>query len=83
MKVRATQKGYYDLIRRYPGDEFQLREIKGLKEDKDGNRVPYTWTPEQQFSKKWMEKVDDDVAPKGKSSKRPAARVERESDDVI
>lgn len=50
MKVQATQLGYHDHRRRRPGDVFVLRPIKAA----DGKII----TPEQQFSKNWMKKVD-------------------------
>lgn len=53
MKVKATQLGYHDHRRRRPGDVFVLRPI----EKADGKII----TPEQQFSKKWMEKVGESV----------------------
>lgn len=51
MKVQATQLGYHDHRRRRPGDVFVLRPIKKT----DGTII----TAEQQFSKTWMEKVND------------------------
>lgn len=53
MKVRATQVGYYGNVRRRVGDIFDLVPVKGL----NGKREKVTFTPEQQFSEKWMEKV--------------------------
>lgn len=50
MKVRAISLGYQDNRRRYPGDVFVLTPIT----KRDGTII----TPEQQFSKRWMEKVD-------------------------
>lgn len=53
MKVTATQVGFHDHRRRYPGDIFVLRSYKKA----DGTII----TPEQQFSKNWMKKVDPSV----------------------
>lgn len=62
MKVRATQLGFYRLVRRRPGDIFELKPLKGVKMDRDGNRTPHVFAPEEQFSKRWMEKVEDTSA---------------------
>lgn len=56
MKVQATQLGYYQHIRRKEGAIFDLVAVKG--KDKDGN--PIVLTPEEQFSKKWMMKFEDE-----------------------
>ena len=61
MIVRATKKGFYNGARRYPkghghgdsGKPFRLIE-KTIKGD-DGEEIIIT--PEEQFSKKWMELV--------------------------
>ncbi len=53
MKVRALNLGYINHQRRYPGDVFTLTPYK----DKDGKTVG----TEQQFSSRWMEKVDKTV----------------------
>ena len=60
MKVRALGAsdmwvGFYNHVRRRGGDVFTLIPQEGL--DKDGK--PKTITPDQQFSKRWMERVDD------------------------
>lgn len=61
MKVRATQAGYYNHIRRRPGDVFTLAPVKGTKVTlhKDGReeRKEHTFSAEEQFSERWMEKV--------------------------
>lgn len=62
LKVRATKLGYHDHRRRYAGDVFLLYPYK-----KDGKVV----TPEQQFSKNWMEKVD----PSTPELSQPKARI--------
>lgn len=56
MRVRVKETmvenfyGFYGFKRRYPGDEFTLEARK----DRNGKTI----TVEQQFSSKWMEKVD-------------------------
>ena len=56
MQVRVKETlvenfyGFYGLKRRYPGDKFELV----AKKDSKGKTV----TAEQQFSDKWMEKVN-------------------------
>jgi hypothetical protein len=62
MKVRATQLGFYRLVRRRPGDIFELKPVKGVKMDRQGNRTPYVFSAEEQFSPRWMEKVEDTLA---------------------
>ena len=74
MKVRATKLGYYDLLRRKEGTEFDLVPIKG-KVLQGQVLVSKTFTPEEQFSKKWMEKVD---ATKGKPSRQPIEESNQE-----
>ena len=63
MRVRATQLGYYGHKRRHPGQEFDLEPIKRIKIQPDGTSKEITISPEQQFSVRWMERVE---APKAK-----------------
>lgn len=74
MLVRATKPGYYDLKRRKVGEVFELVPVKGLYKDdgKPGNpkAVERMWTPEEQFSPNWMEKVDAGAA-RAKSKGKP------------
>ena len=80
MKVRATKLGYYDLLKRKEGDVFELKEIKGL----DMNGKPVTYSPQDQFSSKWMEKFDSAQAVKSKAgSKKPASNVQSSDSEVI
>ena len=58
MRVRATALGYYGHKRRKEGQEFVLEPIKRLRKDKDGNMREIVITPEQQFSARWMERLD-------------------------
>ena len=69
MRVRATQLGYYGHKRRKEGAEFVLEPIKRIRKDKDGNPREITISPEQQFSERWMERVDP-IVPKEKKSKK-------------
>lgn len=89
MLVRATQKGYYNLKRIKEGEIFELVPIEGLYKDdsKPGEAKPVkkTWTPEEQFSSKWMEKVDEPVARakskwKPRQEAKPVAEVEVSED---
>lgn len=59
MKVKATQLGYHNHIRVKPGQIFELVEYEGLDREKN----PVTRTAEQQFSKKWMVKVEGRTVP--------------------
>lgn len=68
MKVRAMKTGYYNLLRRKEGEEFELKEIKGL--DRDGK--PLTLKAEDQFSDKWMEKCDGAYSAKKNQTKKPS-----------
>jgi hypothetical protein len=82
MRVRAkaipNQKysGYYDHKRRVAGEIFTLVPIK--KAGKDGKLIIIA--PENQFSSRWMEKVDKDI-PAAKPIEQPAP--EFVGDDVI
>ena len=58
MKVRATALGYYGHKRRREGQEFELEPIKRLRKQKDGSMKEITISADQQFSTRWMEKVD-------------------------
>lgn len=75
MKVRAKSTGYYDLKRRKEGAVFELATVSGITIDKHGKKSPVTFTPEQQFSEKWMERVDVDVEaePKIEQPRKPVA----------
>lgn len=78
IKVRATRVGFYDNARRRIGDVFTLVPRRGMFSeqvvDKDGDpkldaqdfpitkEVEKTLTAEQQFSPRWMERVDARLA---------------------
>jgi hypothetical protein len=67
MWVRAIKLGYHNHLRRYPadsgkpggGEPFELVPITVTR--KDGTE--YIMTPENQFSERWMEKVEAPEAP--------------------
>jgi hypothetical protein len=79
IRVRALKTGYYDDVRRRPGDVFELHPREGtftekVVDEKTGEvkTEKATSTPltkevekvlpaEDQFSKKWMEKVSADT----------------------
>ena len=67
MRVRAKLPGYYDHVRRRPGDEFTLRVIKGHIQGPDGKLSPKVFSVDEQFSSIWMEKIDGKSAPKDES----------------
>jgi hypothetical protein len=50
MLVKATQIGYYGHLRRRAGDVFELKPVKGKK---------VTLSIEEQFSSKWMRKLNE------------------------
>jgi hypothetical protein len=77
MRVRATALGYYGHKRRKEGQEFVLEPIKRLRKDKDGNMREIVISPEQQFSARWMERLDAPV-PVGK----PAPIAEPVADGI-
>lgn len=78
MLVRAKQPGLYDHKLRKEGEVFELKPLKGL----DSERKKRSWTPEQLFSERWMERVD--AAAKVKRAKvETEASQETEGDDVI
>lgn len=74
MKVRATALGYYGDMRRKEGTVFDL--VVRTVGDKEKRR---TLTEEQQFSKVWMEKIDEDgnvIENKSTPKDNPAAQAE-------
>ena len=84
MKVRARavtgQKysGYYDHKRRVAGEIFTLVPI--TKVAKDGRKIIIS--PENQFSDRWMERLDPKAPPVIKTTEQPASD-EIQGDDVI
>jgi len=84
MKVRALEitgqkySGYYDHKRRLPGEIFTLVPLTRV--DKNGKKVSVS--PENQFSKKWMEKVDKSTPIAQPANETPVSQ-EIASDEVI
>lgn len=74
MRVRAIQMGYYGHKRRTPGHkdaEFDLEPIKRMRKDpKTGDMREITISAEQQFSTRWMEKVENGSKPAVKAEKQ-------------
>ena len=75
MRVRATQAGFYQNKRYREGQEFVLievpvyQELKAGEVAKPGKGEPIALIkPEDQFSEKWMEKVEEVSAPSKKKS---------------
>jgi hypothetical protein len=70
MKVRAIRLGYYAHKRRPEGSVFILEPLKRIRPVKDSDGKPtgemkeIVISPEQQFSKNWMEKVDPETPEK-------------------
>jgi len=84
MKVRATALGYYGHERRREGDVFVLEPIKRIRKDKDGKAREVTIMPEQQFSERWMEKVDQKAEkPKKEKPVIPAPEPKVETTEGI
>ena len=80
MKVRATQLGFYNQIRRRVGDVFILRAKDGMVASPGGNGfVKKKFTVQDQFSSLWMEKVSDNT--KVKTTSAPEA-LKKENDEL-
>lgn len=77
MKVRATAVGYYGDRRRRVGEVFELVERTVGSADKRR-----TATVEDQFSKRWMEKVEEHV-PVSKTSLSADASKSKRKANVI
>jgi hypothetical protein len=58
LKVRATQTGYYDHLRRRPGDVFFIDATPLEADVKVGNKVTRKKGEIAAFSDRWMEVVD-------------------------
>lgn len=74
MKVRATQQVYIYNKRMKPGSVFVLTPYKGKKQDGNGKLSDHTFTIEEQFSSKSMEKVEAGTPVSGKSKKGFSAK---------
>jgi hypothetical protein len=80
MLVKATRLGYYDHLRRKPGEVFKLKKAEHFS---DSNREKHPG---------WMEKVEEgefETRPRGKSSKvkanpgKPVESDDQSDDEVI
>lgn len=75
MKVRATQTGFIYNKLRVPdtkSEEFELVDVEHSV-DKDSKGNPVVITIEQQFSSKWMEKLEE-VKPRAKPGPKPRGK---------
>lgn len=80
IRVRATRLGYIHNKRVKEGEEFTLVPVKGFKKaGGNGDKTPIEISAEQQFSERWMERVEDDEKPKKVEVQNPKNR----SKDVI
>lgn len=62
MKVRAIKDVFYDNRRWKKGSVFELREIKGKKQDYETRKlVDHIFTVDEQFSAESMEPIDPAV----------------------
>jgi hypothetical protein len=88
MKVRAKRLGYYNDSRVREDEIFELKPRKGLKlidkKAKDGKCEEYTFSPEEQFSPEWMEKVEETETPtRSPSRSQKAVKTYRKDAEVI
>lgn len=86
MKVVALKTGYYNLKRYYEGDEFELVPLDGHKQGEGGRLSKVKRSPEEQFSKHWMRKVEDleSEAPAPKRKGKPEHHAHAaQSGDVL
>ena len=85
LKVRAKDtgekySGVYGHRRRRPGDVFELESIIRIRKDKDGNPREVTITEQQQFSERWMERVDAGAPPVSRQKKeKPEPAVKEDA----
>jgi len=76
IRVRAKKLGWYDEVRRRPGDVFTLKprlitkrkidpktHAQQIVYDKEGQPVMEPLSARQQFSSLWMERVDAEETP--------------------
>jgi hypothetical protein len=82
MKVRAKQFGYYNLRKVRAGTEFELRPVTGFIQDKTGKLVKKVFSPEEQFSSRWMEKLEaeEEDTPKPVSKGRGKSKAQADGD---
>ena len=83
MWVRAKSLGFYGHKRRREGAVFQLEAITRMRmqKDKDGKDIglkEVTIKPEQQFSERWMEKVEGTVPSTEVNPKRKVPGLDKD-----
>jgi hypothetical protein len=84
IKVRALQLGEYEYCRRRPGDVFVLkpREVsitkKGELMMENGKAKMRLLTAEEQFSSRWMQRVQDDTPEIATSAQEALDRAQEE-----
>lgn len=80
IKVQATQTGYYDNIRRRPGEVFYLTADGSEVTDKKTGKVRDA-TPEDAFSSRWMRRVHDKTPISG--TKGPNQVIQERHDEIL
>lgn len=75
MKVVALREGFYENKLIKEGQSFELKEFKGsILDEETGKLKTKIWSPQEQFSSRWMKKVggEDQVLAKvsGRSKKQ-------------
>lgn len=71
--------GYYGNRRIKEGEVFDLVTVKG--KDRNGNIV--TRKPEDQFSPKWMEKIDQKIIKREPAQEQPELETSISADDAV
>jgi hypothetical protein len=79
IKVQATQTGYYDDIRRRPGEVFFIHADGTMLVGKDGKSTPAT--AEHAFSPRWMRRVSDKTKITG--TKGPNQIIRERHDEIL
>lgn len=72
MQVKAIREGYHNHRYRKVGEVFNLEPIDGL--DVKGN--PKKFSAEQQFSERWMERLDGSAPAKSKAAPKKVQKAE-------
>lgn len=83
IKVKAKQLGYYDLKRRREGDIFELADRKGFRKDASGKLTPMVVKAEDQFSEKWMERVDAHVPVQSRPRPKAFSKAQEAADAEV
>jgi len=84
MLVRAKRMGYYNHKRIREGEEFVLKTSKGFAQDPNGRVLKAKeFTPEDQFSTSWMERVDEDEEIPQKKEITNRRKALRANEEVI